>query len=132
MREILFRGKVKDSEEWVCGSLLVYPDGDCAICVPIFSRNTLDRYFVDPDTVGQYTGVEDKFVEPIFEGYIVRVTDHYSSPPRTFTGTVEYKDCSFVVCESTDAETHYSWMGYEVEVISNKWDRRRNEKMDPC
>ena len=36
MRKIKFRGRITDTKEWVCGSLIIYPDGEYNI---LTSRN---------------------------------------------------------------------------------------------
>ena len=70
-REILFRGKsIEPSTEgkWWYGSLLVH-----GRCYYIFPENPITplgivKYRVDPETVGQYTGIDDREGENIFEG----------------------------------------------------------------
>jgi uncharacterized phage protein (TIGR01671 family) len=62
MREILFRGKRLDDGEWVEGFVIAYIDA------PTRMDTNLGLFEVDPATVGQYTGLEDKNGERIFEG----------------------------------------------------------------
>ena len=61
MREILFRGKRIDNDEWAEGSPLVWPDGDAEIChtKPDVVHEML-KAVVYPETIGQYTGLTDK------------------------------------------------------------------------
>ena len=65
MREVLFRGKRLDNGEWIEGDLVhsVYKVGDA--CVGKFGC-TLWMHQVDPSTVGQYTGLNDKHDKPEF------------------------------------------------------------------
>ena len=72
-REILFRGKNEKIKKWIYGSLLEFLNGDCYICkFPDFfdvdKTDALDMYAVNPETIGQYTGVKDMFGEKVFEG----------------------------------------------------------------
>ena len=76
MRKILFRGKRLDNGAWIEGYYL----GPCKtlntteIC-PVDTGNSVE---VDPETVGEYAGVE-KNGKPVFEGDIVEVFDKYGS-----------------------------------------------------
>ena len=77
MREYLFHGKREDNGEWVEGNLTVWSDGSASID-PV-STPSSPLYAVHPESVGQYTGMNEFMLtdEPrnakLFEGDIVEV-----------------------------------------------------------
>lgn len=77
MREIIFRGKYLRTGDFVYGSFVKATDrdGNLFYHIEIAEQNDHRVYEVDPETVGQFTGILDKNEEEIFEGETLRVSN---------------------------------------------------------
>lgn len=77
MREILFRGKRVDNGEWVEGLLWKKKYNTSKLFMSYFpdKDDNEEVVVIDPETVGQYTGLKDKNGNKIFEGDIVKWID---------------------------------------------------------
>lgn len=114
-REIIFRGKKIDTKEWVYGNLVMVCNGETLKrypCIVIsYNHDAFDWHEVIPETVGQYTGVNDKNKDKIFEGDII----HYKEFQNIGIGDMtEEERCLFSLDELkgekyVDRNTDVNW-----------------------
>ena len=115
-REILFRGKRKDNREWIEGFYFKNFD-KCYIFSAKYQDNLTTKFIfeVDPETVGQYTGLTDKNGKKTFEGDVVHAV--YQSN----YGGLENTDFGIGVVKYSDS--YYGGAAYEIDIIGESGSR---------
>ncbi len=112
-REILFRGRTEGDGKWIYGDLLRYA-GTAQIWEE--TENGKWNSIVDPETVGQYTGLDDETGRKVFEGDIVRA---YGD---TYTVFWDGGNCEFGVGNDRGSLGIAHFLSSDMEVIGNVFD----------
>lgn len=126
MREILFRGKRVDNGEWVYSSFIMQDKEHKLLLlaeVELFDGEMWRA--IDPETVGQFTGLYDKKGTRIFEGDIIMPTVPSNIPP--YEVVFDVTEGQFVVKDACGGH-HGTLANYgritdnRYKVVGNKWD----------
>jgi len=132
MREIKFRGRRIDNGEWVYGLpiLLSYSELDGNWHYGI--QYQTDRYAcgiteIDPETLGQFTGLQDNEHIDMYKGDKVR--GNYGIPSVVVESVIEWKDGGFFV-DTTGHTPSIAGLGEAMEcldltVIGNIHDKEQ-------
>jgi hypothetical protein len=77
MRDYKFRGKRRDNGEWVTGYFWLMNDerngNKACITVSNVGADDFFNYEVIPETVGQYSTIQDQATKDIYEGDVIKV-----------------------------------------------------------
>lgn len=121
-RELKFRAKDKDTNEWLAGNLVQDDYGNC--CLVGFIDHHETWYDVVPETVGQFTGLYDKNGKEIYEGDIVTFTKEIiNGVIFQEKGFVKYRpDYAMFVLQTDTEDEILSYCTRHIEVIGNIYD----------
>ena len=147
MREILFRGKRVDNDEWVYGHYVVFNKTDHRIVINKIKKSkhwsdVFDNFIeVHPASVGMWTGLKDKNKVDVYEGDIVDLPtfvhlnqsshegymDFDMHEPRHQKGMVVYNAPSFDVkgdfwVSCTDSPTRKEKEVIKPLAIRSEWE----------
>ena len=120
MREIIFRGKNVFTNEWYYGYLMNKPK--LGLCIEFVDKKDVQtNVVVDPNTIGQYSGLKDKNGNCIFEDDIVMKRTYNGKKPMRVVFSFGCFHCGFGGGSST-ASHPYTLDDKQIEVIGNIHD----------
>lgn len=121
MREIKFRGKRLDNGEWIEGDLLRM--NDHWFIFPDPAPEGIDKYEVDPATVGEYTGLKDRNGKEVYEGDVMKIPE--TDFNAEIIGRVLFDDDAYYIIPLRGGHLwglHWSLRKHDAKIIGNIHD----------
>lgn len=121
MREIKFRGKRLDNGEWIEGDLLRM--NDHRFIFPDPAPEGIDKYEVDPATVGEYTGLKDRNGKEVYEGDVIKIPE--TDFNAEIIGRVLFDDDAYYIIPLRGGHLwglHWSLRKHDAKIIGNLHD----------
>ena len=121
MKEILFKGKRKDTGEWIEGYF--FKIWDRTFLLWGMTNDHPNMIEVIPETVSQFIGLTDRYEKKIFEGDIVNIITGINGYQSTYHSTIQevkyIADSGIAVFLPFDNSDIV-----EIEVIGNVYDNK--------
>lgn len=128
-REIKFKAKRLDNQEWVCGYF--YEENDNTYIIENRQKESkLNRnitYQVDPNTVCQFTGRVDKDGKELYENDIIDFRTIMDVP---LTGKIVWSDASslFELLNSNGHKMRELWKALDIKIKGSALDKEDNHE----
>lgn len=128
----LFKAKRIDNGEWEIGSLIILPNGECEIwnrcnnppdSDPMWRRCVI-THKVEPSTICQCTGLQDKHGNMIWENDVVSVIDEddCSGQIDTGLGYILFLEGMWYIDGKVQNGLYDIDKSFQIEIIGNKFD----------